>query len=181
MFAAWHGLGSRERCGAYLPNMSVESDAVQRIAAAVTPAVMVSACGLVALGLDNQISRMAARLRELAREHRDLPEEQARRALVRQQIAAFDGRHRILTRALQLDYGALLAFVLTSLLELTAGLVAIPAALPVLAFTAGVIMLGGMAVGVMISMGRARRALTLERREIEQALAPELREQPARA
>ena len=32
---------------------------LQRIAQAVTPAVMVSACGLIALGLDNQVSRMS--------------------------------------------------------------------------------------------------------------------------
>ncbi len=123
---------------------------------------------------------MSARLRELAREHRDLPEQHARRALVRQQVAAFDGRHRILTLALQLDYGALLAFVLTSLLELAACLVPIPAALPMVAFAAGVVVLGGMAVGVMRS-SRARRALILERRELELGLAPPLEEQPARA
>ena len=149
---------------------SLSLDAVQSITVAVTPAVMVSACGLIALGLDNQVSRMSARLRDLAREHRELPDAHARRELLRKQVEAFDGRHRILTHAIQLDYGALLAFVLTSLLELSAGLLAIPAVLPVVTFAAGVAMLGGMAVEVMRSMNRARSALTLERAAIEAAL-----------
>ena len=151
--------------------MSSETDALQRIAVAVTPAVMVSACGLIALGLDNQVSRMSARLRELAREHRDLPETHVRRDLLRRQVAAFDARHRILTRALQLDYGALLAFVVTSFLELAGGVVPIPAPLPLLTFAVGVCMLGGMALFVMRSMNRARSALRLERAEIEAVAA----------
>jgi hypothetical protein len=159
--------------------MTLEPDALERITIAVTPAVMVSACGLVALGLDNQVARMSQRLRELAREHRNIPQDYARRALVREQVASFDMRHRILTRALQLDYGALLAFVVTSLLELSAGLLPIPLAVPLLTFAAGVLMLGGMAVGVMRSMGRARSALVVERRALEADLGP--LEAPARA
>lgn len=146
--------------------MPTSPDALERIATAVTPAVMVSACGLVALGLDNQVSRMSLRLRELAREHRDLPADSARRRLLRAQVAAFDARHALLTRALQLDYGALLAFVVTSLLELATGLVPVPSAVPVVTFAAGVVMLAGMAIGVMRSMSRARAALVLERREL---------------
>lgn len=154
-------------------------DSLQRIAAAVTPAVMVSACGLIALGLDNQVSRMSARLRDLAREHRDLPDENARRAMVRQQVAAFDARHRVLTRALQLNYGALLAFVVTSFLELATGaLPVIGTAFPLLTFAAGVLMMGGMAVLVMQSMSRARSAIVLERQAIEVGVIG--REFPAR-
>jgi hypothetical protein len=159
--------------------MAYQPDELQRIATAVTPAVMVSACGLIALGLDNQVSRMSTRLRELAREHRDLPGTHARRDLVRLQVEAFDARHRILTRALQLNYGALLAFVLTSLLELSSGLLPVPLGLPLLTFAAGVLLLGGMSLLVMQSMGRARRALTLERREIEAAFGASPREVPA--
>jgi hypothetical protein len=157
--------------------METTPDALQRIAVAVTPAVMVSACGLVALGLDNQVARMSARLRELAREHRDLPERHARRGLLRDQVAAFDARHRILTRALQLDYGALLAFVATSFLELATGFLPIRPALPLAAFAAGVVMLAGMALQVMRSMSLARSALVLEAHE----LSPPGRELTGRA
>jgi hypothetical protein len=147
--------------------MDVQPDALQRIAIAVTPAVMLSACGLIALGLDNQVSRMSARLRELVREHRDPAATPARRDLVARQVAAFDERHLILTRALQLDYGALLAFVLTSFLELSAGLVPTPRGLSLLVFAAGVVMLGGMATFVLMSLGRARAALTLEQEGLD--------------
>lgn len=91
---------------------------IQQIAAAVTPAVMVSACGLIALGLDNQAARMAARLRELAREWRELEPGNPRRALLAGQVRAFDRRHGFYFRALLLNYGALFAFVVTSLLWL---------------------------------------------------------------
>ena len=152
---------------------------LQRIAQAVTPAVMVSACSLIALGLDNQVSRISARLRDLAREHRDPAGDEGRRALLRQQVAAFDDRHRILTRAVALDYCALLAFVTTSFLELAAGLIPIPAELPLLTFAAGVLMLAGMAVFAMRSMRRARSALVLERHAIEAELVSLAREAPA--
>jgi hypothetical protein len=138
-----------------------------RIAAAVTPAVMVSACALIALGLDNQVSRMAMRLRELAREYRGLPDAHPRRALLQAQVAAFDSRHRILTRALQLDYGSLLAFIVTSLLELSSALLPIARGLALIPFGAGVILLCGVSVDVMRSLHQARVALSLERRELE--------------
>lgn len=141
-------------------------DALQRIAVAVTPAVMVSACGLIALGLDNQISRMSARLRELARRYRDLGAADGRRALVRWQIEFFDERHRILTRALLLDYAALFLFLVTSLLSLAQGAFPIPAALPLLVFGLGVGALGGMALYAMRSLRRARSAIAIEKREV---------------
>jgi hypothetical protein len=147
-------------------------DAVQRLTVAVTPAVMVSACALAALGLDNQVARMSARLRELAREHRDLPGEHARRTLVRRQVVAFDERHKLLTTALKLDYGALLAFVVTSFITLATALLPVPTGLPLLIFAAGVALLGMMSVYVIKSMALARRAISLEREEILSGLGP---------
>jgi hypothetical protein len=147
--------------------MPEHPDAIQRIASAVTPAVMVSACALIALGLDNQVSRMATRLRELAREHRALPADHPRKAFLHAQVVAFDARHQILTRALQLDYGALLAFIVTSLLDLASVLLPIARGLALLPFVAGVILLCGSSVYVMRSLHQARVALLLERREIE--------------
>ena len=74
---------------------------------------------------------------------------------------------------------ALLAFVTTSFLELAAGLIPIPAELPLLTFAAGVLMLAGMAVFAMRSMRRARSALVLERHAIEAELVSLAREAPA--
>ncbi len=140
--------------------------AIQQIAAAVTPAVMVSACGLVALGLDNQISRMAGRLRELAREHRSPGATPGRRAAVAAQVAILDRRHALYYRALILNYSALFAFVLTSLLWLGQAAIPIPAELPVLVFALGVLMLAGMAVLVVAAIHHARRTIQAETAEV---------------
>lgn len=137
-------------------------NALQQIAAAVTPAVMVSACGLVALGLDNQISRMANRLRELVREHRGGEAPPERRAAIVRQVAVLDRRHGLYYRALILNYGALFAFVVTSLLWLGQAFAALPPELPVVVFALGVLMLAAMAVLVIASIHLARNTIQEE-------------------
>jgi len=139
---------------------------LQQIAAAVTPAVMVSACGLVALGLDNQIARMSVRLRELAREHRDSDLSRSRRQMVAAQVAVLDRRHGLYFRALILVYAAMFAFVLTSLLWLGQAFVPIPVELPVVVFALGVLMLAGMAVLAMASVQLARHTIRAEAAEV---------------
>jgi hypothetical protein len=141
-------------------------NAIQQIGAAVTPAVMVSACGLVALGLDNQISRMATRLRELAREHRSAEATSSRRATIAAQVAVLDRRHAIYYRALILNYAALFAFVLTSLLWLGQAVFPIPTELPVLVFALGVLLLAGMAVLVIAAIHHARLTVQAEAAEV---------------
>jgi hypothetical protein len=141
-------------------------NAIQEIAAAVTPAVMVSACGLVALGLDNQISRMANRLRELVREFRSPDATPARRAAVTAQVAVLDHRHALYHRALILNYAALFAFVLTSLLWLGQAAMPIPAELPVMVFALGVLLLAGMAVLVIAAIHHARQTIQAEAAEV---------------
>ena len=108
---------------------------------------------------------MSARLRDLSARYRALSPGDPGRPLVRRQIELFDLRHRILTRALLLDYAALFLFVLTSLLSLAQGVVAIPAELPLTVFACGVVCLGGMAVYAMRSLRNARSALAIEQRE----------------
>ena len=130
-------------------------NALQEIAAAVTPAVMVSACGLVALGLDNQISRMATRVRELVREYRSPEVTPGRRAVLAAQVAVLDRRHALYYRALILNYAALFAFLVTSLLWLAQAHFPVPYQIPVLVFAFGVVMLAGMAVLVKEPLGRA--------------------------
>ena len=153
----------------------------QQIAAAVTPAVMVSACGLVALGLDNQISRMASRLRELVREHRSPGALAGRRAALAAQVAVLDRRHALYFRALILNYAALFAFLLTSLLWLAEVLVAIPPELPVLVFALGVLMLAGMSVLVIASIHLARTTIQAEAGEVLGPGPGAPRGEPARA
>jgi hypothetical protein len=141
-------------------------DAYQQIAAAVTPAVMVSACGLVALGLDNQISRMGLRLRELAREHRDEGVSSERRAGVARQVAVLDRRHGLYFRALILNYGALFAFVVTSLLWLGQAFAPVPPQLPLLVFAMGLLMVAALAVLVVAAIHLARSTIEAEADEV---------------
>jgi hypothetical protein len=146
--------------------MFVAVDGASQIAAAVTPAVMVSACGLVALGLDNQTARMSARLRELTREWRELPPPSPRRALLAEQVEVLDRRHGLYSRALLANYGALLAFVGTSLLWLLQAATGLPAALPVALFGLGVVLLAAMAVLVIAAILQARSTIEAEAAEV---------------
>src|SRR5260221_13878797 len=97
-----------------------DAEAIQRIAGAVTPAVMVSACGLLALGLDNQAARMSGRLRDLVKEFRAC-EDDVRTDLLRREVRVLSKRHGLYVGALLSNYAALLAFVLTSATALWLG------------------------------------------------------------
>ncbi len=145
---------------------SVDVSSLRLIGAAVTPAVMVSACGILATGLDNQIGRMTSRMREMLREWRTLPEGDARREVLKAEVAILDRRHLLLAQAMGMAYGALISFVLTSLLYLTQRHFAVPEALPGLAFSAGVVLLGGIAVFALASLRLGRDAIALEKREL---------------
>ena len=144
----------------------MDLSSIRLIGTAVTPAVMVSGCGILATGLDNQIARMTARARDMMREWRTLPEGHPRRALLREEVAILDRRHAILARAIGFTYMALLAFVVTSLLYLTKRHLEIPEALPVLCFSLGVLLLGAMAVLALASLRLSRLAIKLEKREL---------------
>lgn len=146
--------------------VGVDLSSIRVIGAAVTPAVMVSACGILATGIDNQIARMTARMREMMREWRGLPEDSPRRDVLREEVFILDTRHALLARGQTLVYAALLSFVVTSLLYLAQRRFRVPEVLPVLSFTLGVVLLGGLAVFALASLRLSRRALALEKREL---------------
>jgi hypothetical protein len=145
---------------------------VHLIASAVTPAVMVSACALFALGLDNQAGRISARARELMREHRQLPADSPRREELARQVLLLDKRHHLLSRCLLLDYGALLAFVATSLLSLAQVRLRLRFFLPIEAFFVGVALLCGAAVYALLAIKLARAALRIEVEEARRSTTP---------
>jgi uncharacterized protein DUF2721 len=144
----------------------VDLSSIRVIGAAVTPAVMVSACGILATGLDNQIARMTSRMREMLREWRSLPEDNPRREMLREEVAILDRRHLLLARAMGMAYGALISFVVTSLLYLTQRRFAVPEVLPVLSFSIGVVLLGCIALFALASLRLGRDAIALEKREM---------------
>jgi hypothetical protein len=146
----------------------LDLSSIRLIGTAVTPAVMVSGCGILATGLDNQIARMTTRIRDMMREWRTLPEGHPRRGVLREEVAILDRRHALLARAIGFTYAALLSFVVTSLLYLTKRHLDIPEALPVVTFSLGVALLGAMALLALASLRLSRRAIALERRELEE-------------
>lgn len=146
----------------------LDLSSIRLIGTAVTPAVMVSGCGILATGLDNQIARMTTRIRDMTREWRTLPEGHPRRGVLREEVAILDRRHALLARAIGFTYAALLSFVVTSLLYLTKRHLDIPEALPVVPFSLGVALLGAMALLALASLRLSRRAIALERRELDE-------------
>ncbi|HZI13552.1 MAG TPA: DUF2721 domain-containing protein [Myxococcus sp.] len=148
----------------------MDLSSIRLIGTAVTPAVMVSGCGILATGLDNQIARMTTRMREMVREWRALPDGHPRRGLLREEVSILDHRHALLARAIGLTYAALLSFVVTSLLYLAKRHMDIPEALPVLPFSLGVVLLGGTAVLALASLRLSRRAIWLEKQELFEEL-----------
>lgn len=146
----------------------LDLSSIRLIGTAVTPAVMVSGCGILATGLDNQIARMTTRMRDMMREWRTLPDGHPRRPVLREEVAILDRRHALLARAIGLTYAALLSFVITSLLYLAKRHVDIPEALPVVPFSLGVVLLGTMAVFALASLRLSRHAIALERQELEE-------------
>ncbi|ADO75234.1 DUF2721 domain-containing protein [Stigmatella aurantiaca] len=156
--------------------LGVDVSSIRVIGAAVTPAVMVSGCGILATGLDNQVARVTTRMRDMVREWRTLPEGHRRRGVLRQEVAIMDRRHALLARALLLDYAAILSFVVTSLLYLLQRRFGVPEVAPVVSFSLGVILLGGIALYAMASLRLSRRAMWLEKQELfEEDAAPSAR------
>jgi multisubunit Na+/H+ antiporter MnhB subunit len=86
------------------------------ITAAVAPIVMLSATGLLFIGLQTRNLPLADRMRELAKEHRNLPAEPRRAQRREAQLRLFERRICLSQRALELLYIALVGFIVTALL-----------------------------------------------------------------
>jgi hypothetical protein len=104
---------------ATLPKAShMESQGFQVITSAVAPIVMVSAAGLLSMGVQTKNLHLADRLRTLMSEYRALTPESAhkqRREQIVEQLGVFRQRIRLSQRALESVYLAMVAFVVTSL------------------------------------------------------------------
>jgi hypothetical protein len=150
----------------------MSADTLPRIASAVTPAVMVSACGLIVLGLINLSQALSGRLRDLTREHRAGPTTEVRRQVIRRQVAILARRHLTVTWAIFLVYGAILAFTVTSLLFLGHGFLALSSFVEPLFFLAGVLLLCGASGFAIAAVHLDGGALRLERMDVESHPGP---------
>ncbi len=89
------------------------------ITSAVAPIVMVSAAGLLFMGVQTKNLHLSDRIRTLMAEYRALtarPADDARRQQILEQVVLFNRRIHLSQRALELLYIAIVCFVLTSLL-----------------------------------------------------------------
>lgn len=92
------------------------------LTAMITPAVLISAAGLLSLSTSSRLARVVDRARLMAREYDALsgvassPARAAREALIVSQLNALTSRARLVQAALTTLYLALALFILTSLL-----------------------------------------------------------------
>jgi Flp pilus assembly protein TadB len=101
----------------------MEASSVPLITSAVAPVVMVSAAGLLFMGVQAKNLHLSDRIRSLTAEYRALAPtagSDARRRQIAQQLHLFERRIRLSQHSLELLSIAIVCFVLTSLL-LTAG------------------------------------------------------------
>lgn len=142
------------------------------ITSAVAPVVMVSAAGLLFLGIQTKNLHLADRIRALVLEYRTLettPGEPARREQIVEQLRLFDKRIRLSQHALELLYLAILCFVVTSLLLASAAWLAdwaLTVAIPAI-FVSGV---GVLLTALIIEFLEMRVGLRTIGIEIEGAL-----------
>jgi hypothetical protein len=96
----------------------MDAATVDVITTAVAPIVMVSASGLLFVGIQTKNLSLADRVRDLAREFRGLPaaDPTGRRESIRAQVALFERRLRTSQHALESIYVAIFFFVATAML-----------------------------------------------------------------
>jgi hypothetical protein len=122
----------------------METSVAQLIVQMVSPAVMVSACGLMLLGLGNRYARVVDRIRAFAAEVRDLqklgagatPVDADRLRVLNVQAHDLFRRGRLLRNAVLFCHTAIMLFVICSfVIPLTRA--GVPASLPLALFCAG--------------------------------------------
>lgn len=122
----------------------METPVAQMIVQMVSPAVMISGCGLMLLTLGNKYARVVDRIRSFAAEVRELqaraamlsPVEAERQSMLKVQIPDLFHRGRLLRNAMLYFYAAVGLFVLCSLAIALVRL-GLPIWVPVVLFCAG--------------------------------------------
>jgi hypothetical protein len=107
--------------GMVLPAGAAEMSAVAVLSAMITPAVLISACGSLAISTSNRLSRTIDRARRLSDQFAELARAEQqdelvvkRRALLYDQLERATRRSRMLQRAMTRIYAAIGVFVATS-------------------------------------------------------------------
>lgn len=156
--------------------LPIVEEAARTIQTILAPAVMISACGLLLLGMQNRYGRINDRLRALARERldllprRDTPQAQVRLDAIERQIPDLLARLRIQRNAVYDLFAAVIVFVVDAFV-IAASLFVRAAWLNAAALA--VFLVGmGLVLWAMVLAAReiaiSARAVTLEVEEIMQ-------------
>ena len=147
-------------------------ESLQTLTSAVAPVVMVSAAGLLFMGMQAKNLHLADRVRALTTEYRTLPPDpihEPRRRQIADQVALFERRVGLSQHALECIYLSIVCFVVTSLLLLLAS-----AAMPVVAthavvviFLLGVVLLLGALALEFLEMRVGLHTISIETGDIE--------------
>ena len=150
----------------------MEPPNLQAITSAVAPVVMVSAAGLIVMGVQTKNLHLADRIRTLASEYRSLTGEprDPRREPLRRQLEQLARRIRLSQWALEFLYISIVCFVTTSLILASSAWVGGPGLLVLVAllFLVGV---GFFLIALLVEYMEMRLALSTIAIEIASTLA----------
>jgi hypothetical protein len=134
----------------------------------VTPAVMISACGLLLLSMSNKLARIVDRIRGLNTEDRDngARMESVRRLSIRNQIDLLVRRADHLRHACGLLYLAVAVFAVTSLCIGLSGLAHVFEVLMLVLFVAGLGIVVWAGILAYLEMRLSTKAITEEIKEL---------------
>jgi uncharacterized membrane protein YciS (DUF1049 family) len=134
----------------------------------VTPAVMISACGLLLLSISNKLGRIVDRIRDLNSEDRELSAEvdAVRRLSIRNQIDLLLRRALVLRNACGLLYLAVAVFALTSLCVGLSGAAHVFEALMLVLFVIGLATVVWAGILAYLEIRLSHMAITEEIKEL---------------
>jgi len=151
-----------------MPEILSSRNLLGLIQSMVTPAVMISACGLLLLSVSNKLARVVDRIRGLNAEDREVPsdEDSVRRLSIRNQIDLLIRRATLLRNACGLLYLAVAIFAVTSLCIGLANVASAFDILMLISFFAGlgIVVWAGMLAYLEIRL--SHRAVTEEIKEL---------------
>lgn len=149
-------------------------EAARAIQTILAPAVMISACGLLLLGMQNRYGRINDRMRALARERLDLlpkrgdPVADVRLEAIERQMPDLVLRVRLQRNAVYSLFGAVIVFVVDAFV-IASSLFAARDALNMIALAVFLVGMGLVLVGMVLAareIAISARAVTLEVEEI---------------
>ena len=148
--------------------MSIEAAVLGTISAAVTPVVMISACGSLTLGVNNRQQNLTTQIREAAKESRAHDVSIERQKQLREQIVIWHRRFYYSYCASCALYGAIVCFLFTTLGILWAQRrLSISPTWVLSLFEAGLALMLLASLCVVTEVALSRRTLGIEIRDLE--------------